>query len=309
LEPDAVVADPALVPDPFGVPLLAVSVRESIGALRAAVRAGAQGFYLWPGERDALLDAVQRIVGGRTSHERRAEVIAIHGGRGGVGTTFVATHLAAAIGRTGAVAVLVDADLDGGDVGRVLGATGADVRTFADLVPVADELTWGHLDEVCWEGALLAPPPEAREAVDDALVRRAVEVAAANADAVVLHLPRAPGGLTRWAADAADRLVEILTLDVGAFRGAARSLELRGVSNGDPRLGFVVNRAARSEITPGDVRRVFGVDPVAVIPSDPVVVRSQDHGRLAPPRGRIGRAFDRLAATLLDPPGDARVAS
>jgi Flp pilus assembly CpaE family ATPase len=64
------------------------------------------------------------------------------------------------------------------------------------------------------------------------------------------------------------------------------------------RIGFVVNRAARSEITPGDVTRVFGVAPLAVVPFDRAVGRAQDHGRILPSRGRVGRAFDRLAATV-----------
>ena len=63
-------------------------------------------------------------------------------------------------------------------------------------------------------------------------------------------------------------------------------------------LGFVVNRASRAEITPKDVSRVFGCDPLAVIPADRSVARAQDHGRLVPVRGRTGRAFQRLTERL-----------
>jgi hypothetical protein len=61
---------------------------------------------------------------------------------------------------------------------------------------------------------------------------------------------------------------------------------------------LVVNRAGRSEITPGDVRRVFDDDPLAVIPADASIPRLQDHGRLAPARGRVGRSFARLAECI-----------
>jgi len=60
-----------------------------------------------------------------------------------------------------------------------------------------------------------------------------------------------------------------------------------------------VNRAGRSELAPSDVTRVFGADPVAVVPFDPGAARAQDHGQLLPARGRVGRAFDRLAATIV----------
>ena len=60
-----------------------------------------------------------------------------------------------------------------------------------------------------------------------------------------------------------------------------------------------MNRATRSEVTPNDVRRVFGVDPIAVLPWDAQVGRAQDAGRLLPARGRLGRAIDRLAAQVM----------
>jgi hypothetical protein len=62
LDPDAVVAQPSLV-EPAAVrgpAVLALDTRESVSALRAAIRVGARGFYLWPGERDALAGAAGR---------------------------------------------------------------------------------------------------------------------------------------------------------------------------------------------------------------------------------------------------------
>jgi hypothetical protein len=48
------------------------------------------------------------------------------------------------------------------------------------------------------------------------------------------------------------------------------------------------------------VTRVFGVPPLVVLPFDRAVGRAQDHGRILPGRGRLGRAFDRLAAEVLE---------
>jgi hypothetical protein len=72
-------------------------------------------------------------------------------------------------------------------------------------------------------------------------------------------------------------------------------MEALGLDDG---VRFVVNRAVRSEITPRDVSRVFGSDPVAIVSLDRSAARAQDHGRLVAPRGRTGRAFDRLATRL-----------
>ncbi len=302
LEPDAVVAEPQLAVNGVeGVPLLALASRETVASLRAAVRAGARGFYLWPGEREGLLDGVEgvRAAAGRVL-TRRATVVAVHAARGGAGATFVATHLAQAFAQRGSSCLLVDLDRDYADLTHALGAEGDDVRSVADLVPVTDELTPEHLEGVAWQGTILGPPAGAAENVDDRVLHRVVEVAASSADVVVLHVPRALVPITRWAFETADRALQVLTLDVLAFRATTRAIDLLSVD----RPALVVNRAARAEITPADVRRVFGVDPVAVLPSDAGVPRAQDHGRLLPTKGRTGRAFDRLAERLLAPAED-----
>jgi Flp pilus assembly CpaE family ATPase len=148
---------------------------------------------------------------------------------------------------------------------------------------------------------LLAPPFDGSTASDERVLEQVIETAAASFDVVLLHVARALDERTRRCVGQADRLVEVLSLDVLSFRAASRALEAFSSLGLEGRVAFVVNRAARNEITPGDVRRVFDQDPLAVVPFDGAVPRLQDHGRLAPVRGRIGRSFDRLAGRLVAP--------
>ena len=308
LEPDAVVAQPALVT--AGVvrarAVLALDTRESVASLRAAIRAGARGYYLWPGERAALADAAASTVARTDQLLRRATVVAVHAPRGGAGCTFVATHLAAAFARRGDC-VLVDADPDYGDVTPAIGAPVDDAHTAADLVPLLDELNAERVGEALWEHpsgfrALLAPTGEAAETVDASALARLVGAVAAVADTVVVHLPRGLESTVPAVAPVADRVLEVLSLDVLSFRAGQRAIEAlarAGVAPGS--IGVVVNRAARAEITPADVTRVFGVEPLGVLPLDRGVPRAQDHGKLLPARGRMARAFDRLATRMLEP--------
>ena len=101
-------------------------------------------------------------------------------------------------------------------------------------------------------------------------------------------------------AETADRLLEVLTLDVVSFRATSRAMEAFSPLHLEGRVAFVVNRAARSEITPGDVRRVFGEPALAVLPPDRAVRSAQDKGRLLPAKGRMARRFDRLAVALTE---------
>jgi pilus assembly protein CpaE len=310
LEPDAVVAQPSLVnpAEVRGPSLLALDTRESVASLRAAIEAGAHGFYLWPADRDALAGATAATVLSGGSHDRRARVVAVHGARGGVGTTFVATHLAAAVVRRDLDCVVLDADPLYGDVAAALGAPTQEVHTVTDLLPLVDELSDEHLAEALWTHPsgmrlLLPPAPEQAAAVRAEDLRSLTAAAATACDVVILHLPRALDPLGRAAVAEADRVIEVLSLDVLSFRATTRALEaLLPIGAGD-RIGFVVNRSMRSEITPADVHRVFGVDPLAQVPFDRGVARAQDHGRLMPSRGRLARAFDRLAAEVMRPVG------
>jgi Flp pilus assembly CpaE family ATPase len=198
--------------------------------------------------------------------------------------------------------VLIDADPMFGELEAALGAPDG-VRSMGDLLPLGGELTLAHLDETLWthpEGfrVLLSPPPREAASVGAADLRRVVEVGASSGDVVVLHLARVLDGATLAGFETADRVVEVLSLDVLSFRAAKRTLEVLEPLGLDARVRFVVNRAARGEIMPGDVRRVFGSDPLAVVPLDRAVARAQDHGKLVPARSRTGRALDRLARRL-----------
>ena len=307
LEPDAVVAQPSVAAGTtlHGSALLALETRESVASLRSAISSGASGYYLWPAEREALAGAAAAVRMLPAARERRARVVAIHASRGGAGGTFVATHLAAALARRELRTAIVDLDVYFGDLSAALGAA-EDARTVTQLAPLAAESSLG---DALWshpEGfsAVFAPPlPEqgAEEQVSMEIrdAQTVVSALAAEEDVVVLHLPRTPDELTRWAFGFADRVVEVLSLDVLSFRAATRSLASLG---DDDRVGFVVNRASRAEITPADVEKVFGRRPLAVIPTDRGVGAAQDHGRLLPRRGRTGRAFDRLAARCVEDP-------
>jgi Flp pilus assembly CpaE family ATPase len=309
LEPDAVVAEPTMLggAKASGV-VLALDTRESVTSLRAAIASGASGYFLWPKERDDLLGAAAAAVRRSRDTGRRGMVVAVHGGRGGVGVTFVATHLAAAFARRGS-AILIDADPVFGDVAQALGAPAGDdatpVHTFADAASLGDELGPEQLRGALWRHAsdvdvLLPPSPEVAARLGPDELRLVTDAAAGIADTIVVHLPRALDPMTIAAAEVADRLLEVLTLDVVSFRATSRAIEAFSPLHLEGRVSFVVNRASRSEITPGDVRRVFGERALAVLPMDRAVRSAQEQGRLLPGKGRMARRFDRLAATLTE---------
>ncbi|HVH53762.1 MAG TPA: hypothetical protein VNA32_06480, partial [Actinomycetota bacterium] len=290
LEPDAVVASPRLVTSAQlnGSTLLAVDTSETVHTLRRALKLGAKGFFLWPADRGELARAAARVFVPARDRDTLGWVVAVHGPRGGVGATFLATHLAASFARRDRRCVLVDLDLGIADIGPAVGAPmDGSPRTIADAVPIGEELTARHIDDLLWQHpdgfrVLFAPadvqPVDRVKARDVGPVLEAVRSAA---DIVVLHVPRGMDDTVRLGLGLADVVVMVLGLDVLSFRAARRVVDATGV---EERCSFVVNRATRREISPDDVKRVFGHSPVAVIPVDRRVPAAQDRGRLLPKR-------------------------
>lgn len=300
LEPDAVVASTGLVTDRLRGPFLALETAESVRSLRSAIRFGAAGYFVWPREREALAAATAGLH--RPAEPvAQAPVVAVLGASGGVGATFVATHLAGAVARRAVDCALVDLDVVFAGASSPLGAPAEEVPTAADLVRFGRDAGPDQVRELLWRhpegfGVLLAPG-RAEPDLGAVVYGRAIAALTQAVRLLVLHLPREIAPPTRTALAAADVVVVVVRLDVASFRDARRVIEAAGVED---RARIVVNRAARAEVTPADVVRVFGAPPLATIPVDRRVPREQARARLLPRRGRTGRELDRLARSLLE---------
>lgn len=312
-EPDAAVVSSGMLAnatDLDGSAILVVGERETTSTLRVALRAGARGFYLWPDEREALARDTRRA--SRPAHQERSSpgrVVSVYGPRGGVGTTFLATNLAAACARADRETVLVDLDVLFADVTAAAGLAGrnGELHTLAELAPVFDELTSEHIDRVTHEHPagfrlLLAPEdPRSLPSLTATQAAGMVQVLRSRFDVVVVHLPRALDAAVRGALQASDDVLLVLSLDVMAFRDGRRALDHLSDLALDGKCRVVINRATRSEVVPADAERVFGIAPVAVIRFDRAVSRAQNRGELVVGRSsRAARSVIALARRLLE---------
>lgn len=304
LSPDAVVASPESLGNgaSFGrAALLVVDERETTAALRAALAAGARGFYLWPEERQALVADLARLGGSRRTGPT-ARVVSVFAPRGGAGGTFLATHLAAACAERSRV-VLADLDLHFAGVTTALGLPGnGDARTILDLSGTSEDL--GAVLRAHPRGfrvlqAPSHPPMEGGLGPDG--VRGLIPSLREQGDLVLLHLPRSLDPATVAAMEASDLVLLVVTLDVLAFRDAARTMEALAARDLTDRCRLVINRARRGDVVPEDAERVFGLRPVVTIPADAAVPRAQDRGQvLVGGRSRAARRVSELARSLLE---------
>lgn len=309
--PDALVASPGVLGaagDLDGAAVFVVAERETTEGLRTALRRGARGFYLWPEEREALARDALRAARRRTAEQTQpGRVVAVFGARGGAGVTFLATNLAAACAMGGSDTVLVDLNLDHDDVPAALGVPPSNgVPTIEHLRPVIEELTPEHLDRVLYAHprnfrVLFGPhQPDGDRWLGAEEVGALLRPLRARFDVAVVHLPRTLDAGTVAALEAADDVLLLVTLDVVAFREARRVLTFLTGRRLDGRCHLVVNRAFRGEVVPQDAERVFGLRPLAVVPHDRSVLRSQNRGELLAGRSSgAARQIARLARWTL----------
>lgn len=289
-------------------PLFVVTQEMTVPILRDAVEAGARGVFAWPSEREDLGREVRRArmqAPGRPS--TRGRVIAVFGARGGVGATFLSTHLAAALADRGLPTALVDLDVTFADVTAALGIEpGTEARTIGDLVPVIDELSPDHVEQVLVRhergfAVLLGPSSDAANEVPAGLFSACVALLAGAYREVVLHIPRSIDTVARAGIEIADERFLVVALDLLSLYGARRAIGALGLHKGGRSPRVLVNRAKRGEVVLGDVERVLGLRPDATVRFDPAVPRVQNRGELL--RAKSGRAWKdvaRLAARLAE---------
>ncbi|MBZ0302808.1 MAG: response regulator [Anaerolineae bacterium] len=147
------------------VPTIAVimmSVQNDPDYLRRAMLAGARNFLTKPIEMDELYNTIRTVharnkpiaaqyaaaavsaselrpsAARRDSGGRSGHIITIYSPQGGVGTTTLATSVASGLMKEGSKVLLIDADLQFGDVGIMLNLQSQ--STMVELIPDVDDL-------------------------------------------------------------------------------------------------------------------------------------------------------------------------
>lgn len=240
-----------------------------------SLRAGAREFLRLPISQDELktvLDRVQEYCSGQVeAPKKKGRMIAVFSSKGGCGTSFVATNLAAA---TAARTVLVDLNLQAGDLPLFLGVDPK--YSFADMAEhrnrLDDALIGSFVTPHSSNLSLLAAPKEADSAdeIEPEHVFEVLQRLRESYDYVVLDPQHTFDSITLAALDQADEIVLVLTLDIPAIRSTQRALEIFD-RLGYPRqkVRIVVNRWSKQiDLDLRQVEKFLGEPVIGFIPSD-----------------------------------------
>jgi pilus assembly protein CpaE len=284
------------------------------GSIAEALAAGAHEIVVLPAERSAVAVAVHKALA-RVSAARTAEtagavrspLVVVLGPKGGVGKTTVATNLATSLARAGRRTLLIDLDLEFGDVGLVLGLTPE--RTIHDLA-----VSRGHLDgerlraflsrSADGVDVLMAPVrPDQAEAITPEIVTAVLDVAAAEFDVVIVDTPPAFSAATIIAIDRAEHAIVLGSVDLPGLKNMRIGLETLDLM-GFPRnhVVRVINRSgSKVGLLSHEITQVLTTAPDAAIPSDRAVPRSTNAARpivVADPKSGPAKALSALAQRI-----------
>jgi pilus assembly protein CpaE len=258
---------------------------------------------------DQIAFAIQKLMarkdGGAMARDSHGRVICVLGPKGGIGKTLTASNLAVSFVDAGDSAVIVDLDLQFGDVGLTLGLT--PTKTLYDLARSSGSLDAEKVEafmSVHSSGlrALLAPTrPDQASVVTPEFLTSLYAVLRNAYDYVIVDTP--PGFTPEVIAsiDSSSEICMVGMLDSLSLKNTKLGLETLDLM-GYPkeRICIVLNRAdSRVGITKDDVTMVVGREPEVLVPSSRDIARSVNESvpiALSQPRSEAGRAFRSLAA-------------
>ena len=289
-------------------PVVVMSEASPNGFLRQAFEAGADDVITLPQSSEQVAFTLQKVIARRKGlampGKAAAPIIAVLGPKGGTGKTLIATNLAVALAQRDANVVLVDLDLQFGDIGLALGLSPE--RTMYDLMKAGPPFDHEKLDRHLIRHSsgvkvLIAPTrPDQASAVSIEFLRDVYASLRTMCDAVIVDTP--PGFTPEVIAtiDVSGEVCMVGMLDSLSLKNTKLGLETLDLMGYDTeRVSLVLNRSdSRVGITPDDVSTIVGRPPDVFIPSDREIPRSINEGTpivAAKPQSGAAKAFRGLA--------------
>ncbi|HEV7397050.1 MAG TPA: AAA family ATPase [Pyrinomonadaceae bacterium] len=255
--------------------IISAARTDSADLVLRSLRAGARDFLripIVPEELKMVLDRASEFAADQEEvPKKKGRMISVFSSKGGCGTSFLATNLAASMS---AKTVLVDLNLQAGDLPLFLGVDPK--YSIADMAEnrerLDESLVNSFITPYSSSLSLLAAPKEV-DAADDVEAEHiflVLQRLRESYELVVLDPQHTFDAITLAALDQSDEIVLVLTLDIPAIRSTQRALEIFD-RLGYPRkkIKVVVNRWSKQiDLDLQQVEKFLGESVTGFIPSD-----------------------------------------
>lgn len=236
----------------------------------------------------------------------RARIVTVFSTKGGAGKSFVATNLGAILARrSDKPVVIVDADLQFGDVAVMLGM--APSHTIIDAVNQIDRLDESLVKSLLIKHEpsglfVLAAPiePAFADSVSLPHMTRILEVLTSFCSHVIIDTPASFNDIVLGVLEQADDIVLMAGMDIPHIKNTKIGLQtLRLLHIPAAKVKLTLNRAnSKVRLDIADVERTLQMKADSLIPSDIAVPQSINKGVaivLDNPKSGVSRNLERLA--------------
>ncbi len=296
-EPAAVRSGSCVLPRRSNV--IVLTAAEPTGnTWRAAVAVGAHRVLTLPADENNLVRHLADAVEAACDGERRGDIVAVIGGRGGAGASLFAAALAQAAGD----ALLVDLDPWAGGIDLLVGTENATGLRWPELALQGGRLAWLAVREALPHHprhpgvSILSGTRRACE-LDARAVDAVVDAGRRGGVAVVCDLPRGATDAAETALELADLVVLVSPCDVRACAASAAIVPRLRAAN--PNIGLVVRGPSPGGLRAVEVAEISGVPLLTTMRAEPRLIDRIEHdGLRLPHRSALAAAARRVLRIL-----------
>ncbi len=288
------------------IQVVILSVQSDQNYMRRAMLAGARDFLTKPPMGDELISAIRRA--GEMAHVERTKtsqvrlgssanpagpslaapgnfsatngkIITVYSPKGGTGCTTIAVNLAIALNNEATRTVIVDGNLQFGDVAMFVNEQGK--NTILDLAPRVDDLELDLVEDILIKhqasgvSILAAPPrPEMAEKVSADQFVKVLQFLQKMFAYVVVDTASILTDVVLGSIDISDIILVVTTQEIPAIKNTRLFLDLlQTMGVGKERIVFSINRFdKRISITPEKISDNLKQEVAVTIPLDEKVV-------------------------------------
>jgi len=289
-----------------------------VDILQSAIKIGAHNVIEFPKNAKDFAEYIKSVFHtetarinslseGKKTLSWMSRVVTIFGPKGGLGKTTIAVNLAAKLAQQNKKVVLVDLDLQFGDVHIFLDIEPTD--TIAELV---QEFFNSNIDSVrsfmtvhsSGIHVLCSPKsPEYAETISAEKIQSLLNLLRTYYDYVIIDTPPFFTDVIITALESSSTILFVTGLDISILKNSKVSLALLDSLQMSDKTRLVVNRAVdMSSITVDDVQKILGFPIWAKVPSDyKVAVTALNRGIpfvTSTPTSKLSQAIEDIASML-----------
>ncbi len=250
----------------------------------------------------------QRMLDTNEGKKVRSKVLAFFGGKGGTGKTTLAVNTASVFARMGKRVILIDLDLQFGDVALALDLEPKD--TIVELVQDRGGISIENINSFSLVhstglNVLCAPKsPEFAEFVKGENVETIIDVLRPYYEYIILDLPPTFNDISIAALEDSDEIYLVYNMDILSLKNARTCINVLEQLQQRDKVKLVINKDAKGLIKLKDFESVLDIPAIAIIAMDPkMAIASVNKGMpvmIAQPRSDMAKQIQSFADKLVE---------